>query len=206
MFAKGSKMKRDLYFSLDVETDGPIPGPHSMRQVGLAAFFLTGTPEWKDVEGKGISPLLAHFGRNLLPLPAASPHPDTLKWWTEENPDIWTRIQMNAVSPDMGMYALVGWVDQMCKNFDARPVCVAYPATFDFMFLYWYLIKFMGASPFGFQGLDMKTLAMVKMKTSFRNVSKRTMPKEWFGQEKHTHDAVDDAIEQGWMFCRMMKS
>jgi hypothetical protein len=60
----------ELYFSLDVETDGPIAPLHSMRQIGLTAFDLTRCP-------------IAQFKANLLPLPGASENPDTMNWWKE---------------------------------------------------------------------------------------------------------------------------
>jgi hypothetical protein len=31
------------------------------------------------------------------------------------------------------------------------------------------------------------------------------MPKHWFPKDKHTHIAVDDAIEQGKLFCNILK-
>lgn len=30
------------------------------------------------------------------------------------------------------------------------------------------------------------------------------MPKRWFGRLPHTHRALDDAIEQGVLFCNML--
>jgi hypothetical protein len=32
------------------------------------------------------------------------------------------------------------------------------------------------------------------------------MPKEWFDPMPHTHIALDDAIEQGAMFCNMLRA
>jgi len=93
----------------------------------------------------------------------------------------------------------VKWVE----SFNGRPVFVGYPATYDFMFVYWYLMRFAGRSPFSFSGLDIKTMAMVMLKKEFRASTKRNMPKRWFSRSPHTHVAVDDAIEQGEMFCNM---
>jgi hypothetical protein len=31
------------------------------------------------------------------------------------------------------------------------------------------------------------------------------MPKHWFDQLPHTHIALDDAIEQGALFCNMLR-
>jgi hypothetical protein len=32
-------MTKEIYVSTDVETDGPIPGPHSMLSLGSAAYL-----------------------------------------------------------------------------------------------------------------------------------------------------------------------
>jgi hypothetical protein len=31
------------------------------------------------------------------------------------------------------------------------------------------------------------------------------MPKRWFSDKPHTHNGLDDAIEQGELFCNMLK-
>lgn len=36
-------MTKEIYVSTDVETDGPIPGPHSMLSLGSAAYLLDKT-------------------------------------------------------------------------------------------------------------------------------------------------------------------
>jgi hypothetical protein len=92
------------------------------------------------------------------------------------------------------------WVESL----PGKPVFVAYPAGFDFMFVYWYLIKFAGKSPFSFSALDVKSYAMAMLKTEYRESSKRNMPRHWFPPAPHTHVALDDAIEQGLLFCNML--
>ncbi|KAF0245570.1 MAG: hypothetical protein FD167_3534, partial [bacterium] len=90
------------------------------------------------------------------------------------------------------------------KALPGKPVFVSYPVTFDFLFVYWYLIKFTGESPFSHSGLDIKTYAMAMLKTDYRDSTKRNMPKSWFDKFPHTHQALDDAIEQGALFCNML--
>ena len=46
---------------------------------------------------------------------------------------------------------------------------------------------------------------MAVLKTPWRETTKRNMPKRWFGQHKHTHEALDDAIEQGQLFINILK-
>jgi hypothetical protein len=73
--------------------------------------------------------------------------------------------------------------------------------------MYWYLIKFAGFSPFSFSALDMKTLAMVKLVLPYRQATKRNFLKEWKSPiHNHTHIALDDAIEQGYIFLNMLES
>jgi hypothetical protein len=91
------------------------------------------------------------------------------------------------------------------KSLPATPVFVAYPAGFDFLFIQWYLLRFVGESPFSHSALDIKSFAMAVLKTDFYASTKRNMPKHWFDQLPHTHIALDDAIEQGALFCNMLR-
>lgn len=88
---------------------------------------------------------------------------------------------------------------------EGKPVFVAYPAGFDFTFVYWYLLRFTGESPFSHSALDIKSFAMAVMKSDYRASTKRNMPKRWFDKLPHSHIALDDAIEQGALFCNMLK-
>ncbi len=68
------------------------------------------------------------------------------------------------------MRAYVEWI----KSLKGKPVFVAYPAGFDFLFVYWYLIRFAGESPFSHSALDMKSYAMAVLKTEYRESTKAT--------------------------------
>lgn len=98
------------------------------------------------------------------------------------------------------MHRYVAWL----KALPGKPVFVGYPAGYDFLFVYWYLMRFAGESPFSHSALDIKTYAMAMLKTDYRSVNKRSMPKRWFDRLPHTHVALDDAIEQGALFCNML--
>ena len=98
------------------------------------------------------------------------------------------------------MTRFVTWI----RTLEGKPVFVAYPAGFDFLFAYWYLMKFVGESPFGHSALDIKSFAMAVLKKNYRDSTKRNMPKRWFDDLPHTHIALSDAIEQGALFCNML--
>lgn len=86
-----------------------------------------------------------------------------------------------------------------------KPVFVGYPAGFDFLFMYWYMIAFAGESPFSFSALDIKSAAMVHLNIEYRSATKKNFPKWWFGNRSHNHIALDDAIEQGELWCKMLR-
>lgn len=177
----------EVYVSTDIEADGPIPGPHSMLSFASAAFQPDGV-------------LLDTFRANLETLPGASGHPETMKWW-EGQKDAWEACRRDLLPPETAMRAYRDWLVAL----PGKPVFVAYPVGFDFMFVYWYLLRFAGESPFSHSALDIKTYAMAVLKKEYRASVKRAMPKRWFSNRPHTHVALDDAIEQGELFCRMLK-
>jgi hypothetical protein len=177
----------EIYLSTDVETDGPIPGPHSMLSFASAAYTADKT-------------LVATFSANLDCLPGASADPKTAAWWATQ-PEAWAACRRDLETPERAMQRYVAWINTL----PGRPVFVAYPAGFDFLFVYWYLIRFTGSSPFSHSALDIKSFAMAVMKTNYRDSTKRAMPETWFDKLPHTHIALDDAIEQGALFCNMLK-
>jgi len=66
------------------------------------------------------------------------------------------------------------------------------------------MIGFTGESPFSHSALDIKTFAMAMLKKDYRDSTKRNMPRHWFDQLPHTHQALDDALEQGALFCNIL--
>jgi hypothetical protein len=179
-------MATEIYVSTDVEADGPIPGPNSMLSFASAAYR----------EDKS---LIGTFSRNLETLPGASADPRTEAWWKTQ-PEAWAACRTDLIAPEPAMKEYAQWL----RALPGKPVFVAYPAVFDYMFVHWYLIKFVGETPFGISALDIKTMAMTMLGTPYRETSKRTMPRHWFDGRPHTHVALDDALEQGALFCNML--
>jgi hypothetical protein len=176
----------EIYISTDVEADGPIPGPHSMLSFASAAF-------------RADKKLIGTFSANLTQLPGATGDPKTMEWWRGQ-PEAWAACRSNPREPADVMPEYVAWL----KSLPGKPVFVAYPAAYDFMFVYWYLIRFAGESPFSHSALDIKTYAMALLGTDYRESVKRNMPARWFDDLPHTHVALDDARGQGALFCNML--
>ena len=177
----------EIYVSTDVESDGPIPGPYSMLSFASVALDAHGTE-------------LASFTRNLQTLPGAAAHPETMAWWAR-NEAAWAAHRVHPVPAEEAMVQYVAWL----KALPGRPVFVAYPAGFDFLFVHWYLVRFAGESPFGHSALDIKTYAMALLGSPYRDSTKRAMPRRWFPALPHSHVALDDAREQGLLFVAMLR-
>lgn len=176
----------EIYVSTDVETDGPIPGPHSMLSFASAAYLAN-------------KKLIGTFAANLETLPDAIGHPETMDWWKGQA-EAWAACRQNLQPPEMAMGHYLAWL----KSLPGKPVFVAYPAAFDFMFVCWYLHRFTGENPFSHSALDIKTYAMAMLRKDYRDSVKGEMPKRWFDNLRHTHQALDDAIGQGALFCNML--
>lgn len=176
----------EVYVSTDVETDGPIPGPNSMLSFASAAYLADKT-------------LVGTFEANLELLPGAAGEVQTMEWW-QSQPEAWAACRANVRDPAAVMPEYVTWL----KSLPGEPTFVAYPAAFDFMFVYWYLIRFAGESPFSYSAIDIRSYAMALLGGEYREAGKRNMPATWFDDLPHTHVALDDAQAQGALFCNLL--
>ena len=186
-------MTINMYFSVDVETDGDCPGLSSMLSIGVVALH----PQ-----------TLAHYGsfyRTLKRLPEAQPSTSTMEWW-DQFPKQWAETRANTEDPAKAMNELHEWVTRQLGHFPGEkviPVFVASPATFDFAFVYYYLCRFVGRSIFSHSGLDMKSFAMALLGGTFTDTKKGAID-AWKTTLPHTHNALEDAEEQADIFRKMM--
>lgn len=191
---------RDMYFSVDVETDGDAPGVSSMLSIGIIAL----DPQTQEECGT--------FYRVLKRLPEAQPKNATMEFW-DQFPEQWVEARRDPVDPKQAMEELVDWVAEMGKQAKRRynmekgpiPVFVAYPAGFDFSFVYYYLHRFLGESVFSFSALDIKSFAMGLLNSGFTEVKKERYPREWDSHNPNPHHALEDARHQADIFRRMLK-
>ncbi|MEV0170108.1 exonuclease [Streptomyces sp. NPDC050803] len=187
------RIRPSLYISVDIEADGPIPGPYSLLSLGAAVAgrqdadgFTPHAPERQTFYCE-LRPISEDFVPEALAVSGLDRE----------------RLGREGLDPAVALARFSRWVREVSG--DAQPVMCGYPASYDWTFLYWYLIRFTGASPFGHSGcLDMKTLYATKAGLPLRSVGKRTMPRELLPRRPHTHHALDDAIEQAELFANLM--
>jgi hypothetical protein len=186
-------MRADMYFSVDIEADGPIPGPYSMVSFGVTVAGVF------DTEFQASDPDSTTFYRELQPI-SEEFVPEALAVSGLDR----ASLVRDGAAPATAMADLSAWVQETAGT--AKPVVVAYPACYDWMFLYWYLIRFTGSSVFGHSScLDMKTLYAAAAGVKVGAAVKGRMPKHLLSRRRHTHNALDDAIEQAELFANLMR-
>ena len=185
----------EVYFSADVETDGPIPGPYSMLSFGMV---LAGT-----FDGEIFSRPADYgktFYRELKPISN-----DFQVEALRVNGLDRERLVGDGVSPATAMTDAAQWIKEIAG--DGRPVLVAYPLSFDWSFLYWYFIRFsVDGSPFNHsQCFDIKTAFAVKAHVPISSAGRRSLIPSLRSNGVHTHNALDDAIEQAQVFANLFE-
>lgn len=186
----------EMYFSFDVEADGRYPSRYSMLSIGMVACA---TFDGSNFVRLNIDSKVNQFYDTMRPI--TDQHtPAAVKVCREGGLDR-GELLISGLEPFSVMPRLASWVLNACRG--SRPVAVCYPA-WDWQWLYDYLERFSPKNPFGFSGMiDMKSWYCGRNKALLINSTKRNMPKKIRSSRAHTHNALDDAIEQAEMFCNM---
>lgn len=189
--------KAEFYVSVDVEADGPVPGPFSMSSFGLAVAGV------HDGDGfRAVDPAERTFYAELKPISDAY-DPEALAVSGLDR----DRLSREGQGPADAMNAAAAWLASVSEELGAAPVFVAYPLGYDWMWMYWYFMRFaIGGSPFGHSRcMDLKSLYAAKAGVRIGEATKRSMPSHLLSSRPHTHNALDDAIEQGELFQNLMR-
>ena len=185
----------DAYFSADVETDGSIPGPFS-----LLSFALVYAGRFDGKSFDAPSHYRQHFYRELKPI-SAEFEMEALRV-NGLNRD---KLCREGEDPENAMTDAAKWVRQAAGS--ARPVLVAYPLSFDWTWLYWYFVRFSReGSPFNHSScFDIKTAYAVKAHLPIALASRNKIDENLRSIRPHTHNALDDAIEQAEVFSKVFR-
>jgi hypothetical protein len=192
---RGSERVVDAYFSADVETDGPIPGPFSMLSFAIVyAGSFDGTrferpKDYQRVFYKELRPISDNFQEEALRINGLDR----------------SRLCVDGQAPQMVMTEACHWVKQIAGR--EKPVLVAYPLSFDWTWLYWYFIQFSAdGSPFDYSRcFDIKTALAVKAEIPIADAGRSKIHLSLQSGRQHTHHAIDDAIDQAEIFANVFE-
>lgn len=185
----------DAYFSADVETDGPIPGPFSILSFALvyAGSFdghrFERPQDYQSVLYKELKPISDTFDPEALQVNGLDR----------------ARLCREGERPEAAMTSAAEWVRKIAGR--GQPVLVAYPLSFDWTWLYWYFVRFSkSGSPFDYSRcFDIKTAVAVKAGIPVSGAGRSRLRPSLRSAHAHTHHAVDDAIEQAEIFANVFE-
>lgn len=185
----------DVYFSADVETDGPIPGPFSMLSFALvyAGRFDGHTFDrpsaYDQTFYRELEPISEEFQEEALRINGLDR--DKLVHEGDDPVDV--------------MSEAAEWVRRIAGP--DRPVLVAYPLSFDWTWLYWYFVRFSATgSPFNHSSCyDLKTAFAVKGNQPIAMSGRKNLLSQLRPRRAHTHHALDDAKEQAKIFSQVFQ-
>lgn len=190
---KSSSKRVDIYFSADVETDGPIPGPYSMLSLALvyAGRFDGSTFEKPKRFDKT-------FYRELKPISE-----DYESQALAINGLDREALKKEGTEPRAAMNEAADWVQMIADG--AQPILVAYPLSFDWTWLFWYFTRFAkNGSPFNHSRcFDLKTAYAVKAGIPVSAAGRANLHEALKPTAPHSHHALDDAVEQAEIFVKL---
>jgi hypothetical protein len=160
--------------SVDVESDGPIPGDFSM--ISLGAVIVDERLD-RCFYGK-LRPISDKWLPEALAVPGFS-RQETLEF----------------NDPKEVMEAFRDWIQAHSKT---RPLFFSDNNGFDWQFVNWYFIHFLGENPFGHTSSNIGSLYKGVVKDMFKNF-------KHLKKTKHTHHPVDDAKGNAEALLHMKK-
>lgn len=185
----------DVFFSVDVETDGSVPGLYSILSLAIVRAGTYDGCTWVRPEKydhffyKELKPISEQFEIEALDVNGLDRE----------------SLKVSGVSPEVAMNDAYNWVVKESEG--GTPVMVAYPLSFDWSFLHWYFVRFCAqGSPFGHsRGFDIKTAFSVKSGMPLSEAGLGKVYDFLRGDQPHTHNALDDAREQAEIFANVFE-
>ncbi len=172
----------EAYICVDVETAGPIPGDYSLLSIGACTIF-----EPKSTFYIELKPI-----NEAITTESAKVHQLSMP-----------RLMHEGIAPKEALKRFEGWLKPPTAP-GVQPVFVAFNAAFDWMFINYYFIHYLGHNPFGHTALDIKALYMGQAGVPWSQTSWRYISPQ-FAEDPHlTHHALQDALDQAELFKKIL--
>ena len=150
------------YFCVDCEASGPVPPLYNLLSIGVTVVRPVG-----DHHELGES-----FYVELVPIfPGFDPGAMAVCGLNAD------RLRREGTEPRLALTRLAQFVkDQNAGSADG-PCFVGHNAVFDWSHIAYYFAHFGMENPFGYKGLDTKSLAMGRLSISWKDTSKENLEK-----------------------------
>ncbi len=172
------KKRHEVFISVDVETTGPLVSEHSMLTVGACLVYqpeISFSVMLKPISNKYVAAALEVTGLTL------------------------EGAEKEGLPPKDAMEKFAEWVISHTPE-DGTPVFVGLNAPFDWGFVNYYFLQYLGSNPFGFTALDIKALFMGVKGCTWHDTKSSVIDKFVNPSLKGDHDALHDARYQAELF------
>jgi len=174
----------EIYFSVDIEASGPIPGEYSMLSLGACRVDSPETRFYVELQ-----PISQSFLPEALKVSGFS----------------LDELARTGQEPRQAMRSFSDWLTGAGAN--GTPIFVGFNASFDWAFVNWYFHKFIGTNPFGFGALDIKAYYMGLIGCLWDETRSSKLPRvlDPENPQQEPHNALSDAVRQAHVFRRMLE-
>ncbi len=180
------------YFALDCEASGPMPPLYNLLSVGVTVV----RPEHgRHVIGESwyveLQPVFPGFEPEALAVCGL---------------DV-DRLRKEGTAPEEALASLRDWVLERNRPSRQRPVFVGHNAVFDWAYINYYFKHCGIENPFGYKGIDTKSLAMGALGIRWNDTSKENLEKllDLPGQDPaRIHRADYDAMYQALILQKLL--
>jgi ribonuclease T len=190
----GPRVERVIYFSVDVEASGPVPGLYNLVSIGVVPVGRTAGLFRPEKES---------FYVELKPIaPGFDPGAMAVHGILRE------RLERDGIPADRAMRDLSGFVRARLGGASDRAVFVGHNAVFDWAYVSYYYEFFKIPNPFGYKALDIKALAMGRLRIGWFDTNKENLQALLPGlgpqDEARVHRADYDALYQAQILCALL--
>ena len=184
-----------VYFSVDVEASGPVPGLYNLVSIGAVPVART-AGSWAPEEET--------FYVELQPIGGAF---DAEAMAVHGIPR--ERLEASGTPAERAMRELSEFVQRRAPRASgARAVFVGHNVGFDWSYISYYFTLFKIPNPFGYKALDIKSLAMGRLRIGWFETNKENLqvllPSVPRMDPRQTHRADYDALFQAHLLCALM--
>jgi DNA polymerase III alpha subunit (gram-positive type) len=149
-----------VYFSVDLEASGPVPPKYNLLSIGVTVLRTEGDHHvLGDSMYIELRPIFPGFDKAAVNVAGL---------------DI-DRLRREGEEPEQALRRLTQWIREQNAGSKDWPVFVGHNAVFDWAYLAYYYAHSDMRNPFGYKGIDTKSLAMGRLGISWKDTSKESL-------------------------------